>query len=133
MLARPGHPTFIYVNGVIDGLLWSGLTPAILNLALATAPRENRIAYLAVMSLASGLSGFAAGLASGYLLGFSHHLEFTLWGYQWTGYHWIFVLGIVVRANAWRFIRPVKETNAWRTRDVLRGVRQWRMGSFPWR
>lgn len=35
---------------------------------------------------------------------------------------------------AWRFLRPVHETRAWRTRDVLRTLRfGLRGGGFPWR
>ncbi len=133
MLATPGDPTFIWINGILDALIWSAATPAMLNLALVTAPRENRIAYLAVQSMLAGVSGFAAGIASGFLLRFFHGWAFTLFGYEWSGYHWVFLLAMVARMNAWMLIRPIRETNAWRTRDVLRGIRQWRLGWFPWR
>jgi hypothetical protein len=61
-------------------------------------------------------------------------LEFTLAGVSWTAFHWLFVLSGLARAMAWIFLRPVQEENAWRTRDVLRGVTiSWRRLFFPWR
>jgi hypothetical protein len=106
----------------------------VFNLALASSPQTGRAAFIAIYGLLTGASGFIGGLLSAPLLQFFQRLEFTVLDVSWTAFHWIFVLSGVARATAWVFLRPVQEENAWRTRDVLRGVKiNWRRLMFPWR
>ena len=129
-----GRLEFVWASAVFDALAWGAIGPAIFNLALASAPRNERAAFIAVYSLATGLAGFAGGLLSGPLLTLFLSLNFQPFGVSWTGYHTLFVLSGFLRVQAWRFLRPVQETNAWRTRDVLRELRSpWRKIGFPWR
>ena len=129
-----GRLEFVWASAVFDALAWGAIGPAIFNLALASAPRSERAAFIAVYSLATGLAGFAGGLLSGPLLTLFLSLNFQPFGVSWTGYHTLFVLSGCLRVQAWRFLRPVQETNAWRTRDVLRELRSpWRKIGFPWR
>lgn len=125
-----GQLGFIWASAVCDAIAWGAIGPAIFNLALASAPQQGRVAYIAMYSAVSGLAGFVGGLISGPLLTLFGALETPLW----SRYHWLFVLSGLLRASAWLPLRRVKETNAWRTRDVLRALR---FGSrslgFPWR
>lgn len=134
ILAVPGDPRMIYFSGIIDGLAWSAITPGIFNLSLATAPRQHRAAYVGVLSLCSGLAGFAGGLASGPLLSLFEGLRFPITeGYEWSGYHWLFVVTLLMRSQAWRFLAPVHEASAWRTLEVVRAMLSWRRSGFDWR
>jgi MFS family permease len=129
-----GNLWFIWVSAVFDAIAWGAIGPAIFNLALVSAPQQGRVAFIAMYSLATGISGFLGGLLSGPLLSALSQLEFTLGGVRWSAYHWLFLLSGIARAQAWRFLRGVEETNAWRTRDVLRQLRfGWRGMGFPWR
>lgn len=129
-----GKLGFIWASAVFDAVAWGAIGPAIFNLALVSAPKTNRVAFIATYSLATGLSGFVGGLLSGPLLSAFLPLSFNLFGATWTGYHTLFVLSGLLRVQAWRLLRPVQETNAWRTREVLRAVRfGWRGVGFPWR
>lgn len=129
-----GNLVFIWISAVFDALAWGAIGPAFFNLALASSPRENRATFIAMYSLATGLAGFVGGVLSGPLLTLFLPLGFTVGGVQWTGFHSLFVLSGVLRMLAWLPLRPVKETNAWRTRDVLRAMRfAWRALGFPWR
>ena len=129
-----GNVTFIWIAAVFDALAWGAIGPALFNLALVSAPQANRAAFIAMFSLATGLAGFAGGLLSGPLLTLFRGLEFTLGGVHWSAFYWLFALSGVARTQAWRLLRPVAETNAWRTRDVLREIRfGWRGAGFPWR
>ena len=129
-----GDVRFIWASAVFDAVAWGAIGPAIFNLALVSAPQQDRVAFIAMYSLATGLSGFVGGVLSGPLLSAFRLLEFQLWGVHWNAYHWLFLLSGVARANAWRLLRPVQETNAWKTRELLRSIRiGWRAMGFPWR
>ena len=132
--ASEQHLWPIWFSAVFDAVAWGAIGPAIFNLALASAPKENRTAFVAMYSFATGAAGFAGGLVSGPLLVLFSGLEPTFWGFTWTGFHSLFLLSGILRLQAWRFLRPVQETRAWRTRDVLRTVRTgWRGSGFYWR
>ena len=121
MLAAPGRLWPIWLSGVVDAVVWSAISPCILNLSLATTPRENRAAFIAVFSALTGVAGFVGGLVSGPLLELYRALGpatgVSAWG--WTAYHSLFATSAVLRALAWTLLRQVPEEGAWRTRDLL--------------
>lgn len=129
-----GHVAWIWLAGVFDALAWGAATPALFNLALASAPREGRVAYIAMVSLATGVAGFLGGILSGPLLELLRAAPLQLFGLTWTGYHSLFLISGIGRSQAWRLLRPVQEADSWRTRDLLREMRTgWRRIGFPWR
>ncbi len=129
-----GNLGFIWASAVFDALAWGAIGPAMFNLALVSAPQANRAAFIAMFSLVTGLAGFAGGLLSGPLLTLFGRLEFDLGGVHWNAYYWLFAVSGLARAQAWRLLRRVEETNAWRTRDVFRQLRPtWRGTGFHWR
>lgn len=67
LLARPGFPWPIWTSALLDALAWSGLNPALTNLALGHSPREARNGYLALFWLALGLGGLSGSLLAGKL------------------------------------------------------------------
>lgn len=125
LLATPGNLIPIWIAGVVDALIWGAINPAQFNLALSSAPRDNRASFIAVLSAVTGLAGFVGGLASGVLLdGFSRFPSGRLFGHEWTAYHSLIVVSAVLRTQAWRFLRPVSEPGSWTLRDAL-NWRQW--------
>lgn len=130
-----GDIVYIWISAVFDAVAWGAIGPAIFNLALASAPRGKRTAFIAMYALASGVAGFVGGLLSGPLLLLLQPLAtLSLWGVQLTPYYGLFLLSGIARSQAWRLLRLVQETNAWRTRDLLRQMRHgWRMSGFFWR
>ncbi len=123
MLATPGHPTFIWISSLMDALAWGGINPAMFNLTLGTAPARHRVAYIAVLNLATGLTGFIAGTLSGPLLLLFNRLEFDLFSFHWSGYHTLFLVSGILRAQAWRLLRRVDEPRAWGARRLLLALR----------
>jgi len=117
MLAAPGHLWPIWLSGVVDALVWSAINPGIFNLSLATTPRENRAAFIAVFSALTGVAGFLGGLVSGPLLDLYRALSPAATG--WTAYHTLFTTSAVLRMLAWTLLRRVPEDGAWRTRELL--------------
>ncbi len=129
-----GHLGWVYLAGAFDAVAWGAIGPALFNLALVSAPREGRVAFIAMYSLGTGIAGFLGGVLSGPLLTIFKGLEFDFAGLTWTGYHTLFLVSGVGRSQAWRLLRHVKEADAWRTRDLLREIRTgWRQIGFPWR
>jgi MFS family permease len=122
ILATPGHMFFIYLSGVMDALSWGGIHGAMFNMTVATAPKKSRMAYVAVLGLWTGLAGCIMGTLSGPIL---NHLAPHTWdigGFQWTGYHSLFVISGLLRMQAWHLLKGVNEPNAWRARDVIRAM-----------
>jgi MFS family permease len=125
---------FIWLSAVLDAIAWGAIGPAIFNLALVSAPRQNRVVFIAMSSLATGLAGFAGGALSGPLLLGFQGLAGAWGGPSWSAYAGLFALSGVLRACAWLLLRRVPEANAWRTRELLRSMRTgWKGVGFPWR
>jgi MFS family permease len=121
MLAAPGRLWPIWLSGVVDALVWSAINPCIFNLSLATTPRENRAAFIAVFSALTGVAGFVGGLVSGPMLELYRALGpatgVSVWG--WTAYHSLFATSAALRMLAWTLLRRVPEEGAWRTHELL--------------
>jgi MFS family permease len=125
MLAAPGRLWPIWLSGAVDALVWSAINPGIFNLSLATTPRENRAAFIAVFSALTGVAGFVGGLVSGPLLELYRALS-PVSGESvggWTAYHSLFATSAALRVLAWTLLRRVPEQGAWRTRDLLNRAR----------
>ncbi len=120
MLAQPGFIHPIWIAAMFDALVWGAIGPAQFNLALSSAPQNNRSSFIAVMSAVTGLAGFVGGLLSGVLFGWFANLPSgQAGGFHWTNYHWLFLFSAVLRSQAWRFLQPMQEPGAWRVRDLL--------------
>ena len=129
-----GHQWLIYVSAVFDAMAWGAIGPAVFNLALVTAPRQGRVSFIAMYSLVTGVAGFLGGVASGPLLVWFQGLGGATDPGGWTGYHTLFAVSGIGRATAWIWLRRVKETRAWRTRDMLKAIRPaWSRSGLPWR
>jgi len=119
-----GRLEFIWASAVLDALAWGAVGPALFNLALVSAPREERTAFYAMFSLAAGVAGCAGGLLAGPLLEFFLKHPVQVFGANWSGYHTLFAVSGMARATAWLLLRRVQETGEGRLRD---GVRQARL------
>jgi MFS family permease len=105
ILADLVSPKFFWLSAVIDSVAWGAGGPAIFNLALLSAPKGNRVSYIAMYSLITGLMGFVSGAFSGPLYTF---LDQFSWG-EWSGYHSLFVLSGFFRLTAAIPLMKVRE------------------------
>lgn len=133
ILARPGDPALIYLSGLFEGIAGGAIGAAMFNLSLATAPEKSRPAYLGVLAFVAGLSGFIGGVAAGPVLEIFAHLEFSAGAMSWGAFQWLFLFSGMGRLATCLLVRPIRETHAWRTRDVIRMFIPWRLLPFGWR
>jgi len=133
MLAMPGFLWFIWLSGFMDALSWGGINTAMFNLSLARPPPRHRLAYIAVLGMATGLTGCVAGLLSGPLLDLLMRGTFTLGVFTWTGYHSLFLIAGLLRTQAWRLLRPVYEPLSMPASALLRDVWNRTLDRLPWR
>jgi MFS family permease len=133
ILATPDNHWPIYISGVVDALVWSAINAAIFNLGLATAPENKRMVFMGVLGMCFGFSGFVGGVAAAYLYDVLLVAEFTVAGFEWTAFHWLFFASGIMRAFGFLLIRSVQETHAWRTREAMRVMTRFLFYGFQWR
>jgi MFS family permease len=133
ILATPGRLGFIWLSGVMDALSWGGINVAMFNLGVVTAPREQRMMYLAVAGAVTGVVGFGAGLLSGVLLEFLLRHDVWIGGFHWTGYHSLFAISGALRMMAWTLLGPVREPGAMSSKEVVRWLWLRTSNLRPWR
>lgn len=97
LFARPDFYWMIWADAVLTGFFWPGFNLATFNLNLQSAPRENRAAYFAAISVLCGLTGFVANLLGGRLALAFQDWSGTLAGFPLNHYHIIFVISAVGR------------------------------------
>ncbi len=121
MLATPGWLWPIWISAVVDAFVNTSTGQASFNLLLSSSPQSSRTSFVAVFFAITGLVGFLGGLLSGWLFGlFSQPtLAFTASGFEWTAYHWLFLVSAMFRVQAYRLVRPIVEDGAWRVRAML--------------
>lgn len=120
---------YIWLSAVIDAIAWGAGGPAIFNLALVSAPKNERLSFIAMYSLVTGLMGFLGGAVSGPVLEFLSRFSLGVW----IPYYSLFVLSGFMRASSILFLLRVEETREWIDRPLLRQLRPWRRIGFPWR
>jgi MFS family permease len=133
MLATPNFLWFVWLSGLMDALSWGGINTAMFNLTLTSAPARHRMAYIAVLGMASGLAGCIAGLLSGPLLELLLRWSWSVGDFTWTGYHSLFLIAGLLRTQAWRLLRPVHEARARPATELLRDVWNRTLDRLPWR
>lgn len=102
-----GQLGWIWAAAIADAIAWGPVRLAAFNLALASAPRSNRVVFVAMYALGTGIAGFLGGASSGPLLLALTRLEGTLVLAPWSGYTALFVIAAVLRLQAWWFLRPI--------------------------
>ena len=133
MLAAPNFLFFIWLSGLMDALSWGGINTAMFNLSLASAPPRHRMAYIAVLGMATGLSGCVAGMLSGPLLEFLLRWSWSYEGYTWTGYHSLFLIAGLFRTQAWRLLKRVHEPLSQPAAYLLRDMWSRTLDRLSWR
>ena len=115
LAALTGSLAWIWATSVADAFAWGAVRLSTFNLALASAPRANRVVFIAMLGLATGLSGFLGGALAGPLLVALQRTQVPALGDAWSGYVGLFAVALLLRTQAWWWLRPVPDDGAGRS------------------
>lgn len=119
LCARPDLLWGIWIDATLTGIFWPGFNLATFNLHLQTAPRENRQAYLATITVVIGVTGFLANLLGGWIVVLFDGFHASLFGFPLVNYHIIFVLSAVGRFVLLPLARQLHEERSHPVSTVL--------------
>lgn len=107
----PGKNTIwiLFPEVIFSGAFWSGFNLAAFNMPIAYSPREDRIIYLGVFSVLTGLGFFIASILGGLLAHTWVNFKFHIGSQAIINYHLLFVLSGVLRLLAAAWISSLKE------------------------
>lgn len=97
LFAGPDFYLPIWIDAFLTGIFWPGFGLATFNLLLLTAPERDRQSYLAVQSVCTGLSVFAASLAGGALAKWLGGVHLAFLGQSLVNFHLLFALSSLLR------------------------------------
>lgn len=109
LLARPGFLLPIWVDAVLTGIFWPGILLTLFNLAMITAPTENRSAYLASFKLVPGLSTCVGALLGGGIAHLLRDVTLPFVGQNIVNFHILFILSSIGRFALWPLVWRLKE------------------------
>ncbi len=112
LFATPTRLLPIWIDAALTGLFWPGFTLAGFNLVLASAPRENRTAYLGMQSMAVGLFTFLAALLGGALAKSLDGVRLDVLGLTLLNFHLLFALSSILRIALLPIALGVREDRA---------------------
>lgn len=97
LFAGPDFYLPIWIDAFLTGIFWPGFGLATFNLLLLSAPESDRQSYLAVQSVSTGLSVFAASLAGGALAKWLGGVHLAFLGQNLINFHLLFALSSLLR------------------------------------
>lgn len=112
LLATPDRLWPIWTDAVLTGLFWPGYSLAGFNLVLATAPEENRSAYLGVQAMAVGIATFLAALAGGWAARLLSGFSAEWLGVTLVNFHILFAVSSVLRIALLPMALRLRESGA---------------------
>ncbi len=123
LATQPDRPVFnavvLIVGHLFNGLVWSGVTVAQLNLYMATAKPEDRANYLgAALAVQAIAGGLAPLLGSGMMAGLREAMPAML------AYKYVFGTVMLIRVIATVTLIPVREPGATSLRSTFNQIRR---------
>ncbi|OHB75801.1 MAG: hypothetical protein A2Z34_07160 [Planctomycetes bacterium RBG_16_59_8] len=108
-LPTPQTIWILIPESIYAGALWAGFNLALFNVPLAYSPKEGRANYLAVFSVVTGLSFFAASIVGGLLAEGLAGSTWNVLGGTLVNYHVLFLISAALRIIAAFLFLTVRE------------------------
>ncbi len=112
LFATPERWFPIWIDAVITGVFWPGMTLAVFNLLLATVPEDGRASCLGAHSLGVGLGAFVAGLLGGWMAETLSRFHARVLGIALVNFHLLFLLSTAGRLTLLPFAFGLREERA---------------------
>jgi MFS family permease len=133
VLATPSFRLPIWLDALMNGLVWSGGSLGMWNLLLDLADNPARKeSYFAIYSVVTGLGAFLASLASGAIAQALHGLSFSLLGRTFINYHLMFLAAGLCRYATLPLLLRVHERDSkpvGHTLQVIASAALWRLNA----
>lgn len=121
LFATPNSLWPIWMDAILTGIFWPGFTLASFNLVLATAPDENRTAYLGVQTMVVGVATFIASLLGGVAARALGDIRVHVLGLTLINFHLIYIASSVFRIALLPLALRLREARA-QTVSALLGL-----------
>ncbi len=133
VFATPEFRLPIWIDAVMNGVVWSGASLGLWNLLLELADNPRRKeSYFALHSVVTGLGAFAASLIAGAGAQALNGLELRIGTSTFVNYHLMFLLAGIARFAALPLLVRVQERGATGVRHTMRVLTSyaiWRLNS----
>jgi MFS family permease len=107
------------ISFFFDSMLNSGNEIAVTGYMLKMAPRENRAMFIAANSALSGIAAGLGGILGGVILRYTVNFAPDLLGRQWSNYHLLFLISLVLRLFCIPLAGAVREPTSAPSRVVV--------------
>ncbi|MCS7230026.1 MAG: MFS transporter [Candidatus Kryptonium sp.] len=97
LIATPDFLFPLFIDAILAGVAWSGFNLAAFNIPLSKAPKENRSAYVAVLSIFSGFGYLSASMLAGYIATLLKDFSIWIFGLKFINLHILFLLSFISR------------------------------------
>ncbi len=108
-IPREGHLGILVFESIYSGFLWAGFNLAAFNIPIANSPKSGRTVYLAMFSVVTGLSFFAASIIGGLLAQNWSAIHWHIGNQTIINYHLVFAISSVLRFLAAFLVLTFKE------------------------
>lgn len=133
VFATPKFLMPVWLDGVGNGLFWSGATLGWFTMLLSFAQNKTyRDAYFALFSAVTGLGGFVAALLGGALAQALNGFRLDLGPFRFVNFHIMFLLAGIGRFATLSLLRQVPDERAASIRQVLEGIGDYTLRSLSY-
>lgn len=123
IFATPRFLLPVWLDGIGNGLFWTGATLAWFNLLLGFAQgKKFRDAYFALFTATAGLAGFVSSLIGGTIAQALTSFHWPIGGFRFVNFHVIFLLAAIGRFASLWLLKPVPDERAAPVSTVLVGI-----------
>jgi MFS family permease len=103
----------------LDSMLNAGNAVATNGYMMKIAPRANRPMFMAAIIGLSGVCGGLASIVGGLFLDLNKGFALHLFGREWTNFHLVFLVGLLLRVACVPLVRGIREPRSSPSREVL--------------
>lgn len=112
LIATPQFSWFIWFDMVFTGIFWAGFNLVMFNMLIYTMPQQGRPAFLAVQAALAGVTNFIAMIIGGFLAQMLSSITFSISGYTFINYHFLFFATLALRIMSIPLINRMEEPEA---------------------
>ncbi|MBN1900343.1 MFS transporter [Candidatus Sumerlaeota bacterium] len=112
LFITPDNITPIWLEAVLNGLVWSGFNIAIFNLPFYILPKKNQSYFFAILSAITGIALGMGAIIGGIIAQILEDFHIEIAGIIYVNYHVTFVLSGILRGACVFLLRKIPDTRS---------------------